>query len=671
MDCSMNGHSHNTDSEHFVQFYEDDAFLIEGLTDYIGSAIALGDKGIVIATKPHIEALEENLMQRGLLTYGRSSNHEKYLPFEVDWMLPKFMVDDMPDEARFTEVIGRIIKTAAVGHSGKICVFGEMVAILCGTENCTPRSGSRHDAAIVVENCFNNLLKQYRFSLLCGYPMNVFPRASDGIWFHEVCSLHTSVIPTEKYNASVSIDVLQRSIASLQQKAFSLVSEVNERSLIEQALREVNFDNLTGLPNRSVFQDRLQMEIRKAHRANSSLALLFIDLDRFKEINDTLGHPAGDVLLKKVGQRLLSVVRENDTVARLGGDEFTVILSDISNPSAIGFIAQNILQKIAEPFQIGSDSVYITASIGITVCPEDATSATDLIGNADQAMYASKDLGRSRVTCFTKSMQESVQKRMKLTKELRLALPGNQLRVLYQPIINLASGKIQKAEALLRWQHPMSGLISPDDFIPIAEHTGMIVDIGNWVFYEAARQVECWRKYNADFQISVNVSPAQFQGDDCNQLDWAKFLSRKGQVQDGAPIGIIIEITEGLLLDASAAVTDQLLAFRDAGIQVSLDDFGTGYSSLSYLRKFDIDYLKIDQSFVLDLDTKPDNLALCEAIIVMAHKLGLKVIAEGVENCKQCDLLRAAGCDFAQGNLFMKPVLAKEFEDFLRQGHVC
>ncbi len=658
---SYQTYEHVAVGEHFVQFYENDGFLIDGLTDYIGSALASGDKGIVIATRPHLEALEKNLSQLGLLDCERPiDNDGNYLSFETSKMLPKFMVDDMLDEKRFTDLIGGIIREAADEHNGHVRVFGEIVALLACD---TLQSEQNHEAAIRVEKCFNKLLHRTRFSLLCGYPMSAFPRASDAIVFHEVCNLHSRAIPTEKYKAPPNTDALQRTIVSLQQKAFSLASEVNERLLIEQALRVVNFDKLTGLPNRSVFQDRLQMEIRKADRARLSLALLFIDLDYFKEINDTLGHPVGDMLLRQVGQRLSSSVRGSDTVARLGGDEFTVILTEVNDHSTVDHITQSILQKLLEPFQLGNDNVYISASIGITLYPKDAGSTQDLIRNADQAMYASKDLGRNRTSYFDKSMQETAQKRMKLTRELRNALPSKQFRLDYQPIVNLTNGKIYKAEALLRWLHPVNGLISPADFIPIAERSGMIIDIGEWVFYEAVRQVMLWRKYDADFQISVNVSPVQFNKNNNSQLcRWGEFLKGNKLVQKNTPAGITVEITEGLLLDASSTVINQLLAFRDVGIQVALDDFGTGYSSLSYLRKFDIDYLKIDKSFVFDLDTKPDNLALCEGIIVMAHKLGLKVIAEGVENRKQCDLLRDAGCDFAQGYLFSRPVSVEAFE---------
>ncbi|MET0964627.1 MAG: EAL domain-containing protein [Noviherbaspirillum sp.] len=661
----MDSHANHGNAEHLVQFYESEAYLIDGIADYIGSAIAAGDVGIVIATKPHLQALEENLRQRHLLNQTPAGAGTRYMPIEAHRMLPLFMVDGMPDETLFTSVIGGIILSAEAEHQRNICVFGEMVAILCGEQYDNLRSDGKHAAAIRVEECFNRLLAQHGFSLLCGYPMDAFPREEDGVAFHQVCGLHSSVIPTEQYNSRANIDQLQRTIASLQQKAFSLVSEVNERLLIEQALREVNFDKLTGLPNRSVFQDRLHMEIRRSHRDNISLAVLFIDLDHFKEINDTLGHHSGDLLLRQVAQRLMASVRENDTVARLGGDEFTIILSELEDPEMAGEVAEQILQNLIAPFPLGSDIVHVSASIGITLYPQDAANVAELLRNADQAMYASKDRGRNRVSYFTRSMQVAAQRRRRLTSELRRAVADKQLRLFYQPIVHLATGEICKAEALVRWEHPARGMVSPAEFIPIAEHTGMIVDIGEWVFHEAARHAARWRKLQPNFQISINVSPAQFQRKRETEFSWARFLSEGKAWERQSPMGIAVEITEGLLLDASNAVINQLLAFRDAGIQVSLDDFGTGYSSLSYLRKFDIDYLKIDQSFVVDLDINSNNLALCEAIIVMAHKLGLKVIAEGVETEKQRSLLADAGCDFGQGYLFSRAVAPNEFEALL------
>jgi len=448
----------------------------------------------------------------------------------------------------------------------------------------------------------------------------------------------------------------------------ALFSDITERKKSEELIwQQANFDTLTGLPNRRMFHDRLEQEIKKAHRAGLPMVLMFLDLDRFKEINDTLGHDMGDILLKEASRRLSSCVRESDTVARLGGDEFGIVLGELDDPGIVERVSQDILRKLAEPFRLGVETAHISASIGITLYPEDATGVEALLKNADQAMYAAKRQGRNRTGYFTPSMQETAQNRMRLANDLRGALVDQQFRLVYQPIVELASGVIHKAEALIRWQHPTRGLVSPMEFIPISEDTGMINDICEWVFHEAARQAGRWRvTHHAVFQVSVNVSPTRFHRDDGFHHAWLKHLRKLGLPGQS----IAVEITEGLLLDASAAVTEQLLALRDMGIQVSLDDFGTGYSSLSYLKKFDIDYLKIDQSFVRNLAPASDDLALCQAIIVMAHKLGLKVIAEGVETEAQRVLLTAAGCDYAQGYLFSRPVPAEEFEAMLTRGAV-
>ncbi|HLD10176.1 MAG TPA: EAL domain-containing protein, partial [Methylophilaceae bacterium] len=422
---------------------------------------------------------------------------------------------------------------------------------------------------------------------------------------------------------------------------------------------QANFDLLTELPNRQMFHDRLDQDIKKASRADRPLALMLLDLDQFKEVNDTLGHDMGDVMLKDVAQRLSSCVRESDTVARLGGDEFTILLGDLVDPGSVERVAQDVLRKLTEPFHLGNEVAYVSASIGITLYPEDATEIETLLKNADQAMYAAKKQGRNRYSYFTSSMQQAVQTRMQIANDLRGALAGDQFWVAYQPIVELATGSIHKAEALLRWQHPTQGLISPAVFIPVAEDTGLIVGIGDWVFREAAHQAKRWRvSLHPEFQISVNKSPVQFHNESQTPLAWYDHLQQLGLPGQS----IAVEITEGLLLDAGTLVTKRLLEFRDAGIQVAIDDFGTGYSALSYLKKFDIDYLKIDQSFTRNLAPGSNDMALCEAIIVMAHKLGMQVIAEGVETEEQKNLLTAAGCDYAQGFLFSRPVPAEEFE---------
>jgi diguanylate cyclase (GGDEF)-like protein/PAS domain S-box-containing protein len=443
---------------------------------------------------------------------------------------------------------------------------------------------------------------------------------------------------------------------------WSIVEDITQRKESEDLIwKQANFDLLTGLPNRRMFHDRLEQELKKSHRSGTRMALMFLDLDHFKEINDTLGHAMGDILLKEAAYRLGRCVRESDTVARLGGDEFTVILSELDDTEAVERIAQHMLRRLSEPYQLGNEMAYVSASIGVTLYPEDAGDIEALLKNADQAMYAAKRLGRNRCSYFTPSMQEAAQARMRLTTDLRAAMSQQQFRLLYQPIVNLTTGQVCKAEALLRWEHPTLGIVSPDKFVPLAEETGMIVEIGDWVFRQAARQVLRWREYQLDFQIGVNKSPAQFMGDDRIHEAWFAYL-RELQLEGNS---VVVEITEGLLLDASPAVTNKLLEFRDAGMQVAIDDFGTGYSSLAYLKKFDIDYLKIDRAFVRNLAPNSDDMVLCEAIIVMAHKLGIQVIAEGIETEVQRDLLAAAGCDYGQGYLFARPLTADAFEQLL------
>lgn len=430
--------------------------------------------------------------------------------------------------------------------------------------------------------------------------------------------------------------------------------------------KQANFDMLTGLPNRHMFYDRLAQEIRKSHRAGLKMALLFVDLDKFKEINDTLGHSIGDIMLMETARRISDCVRGTDIVARLGGDEFTIVLAELGDVSSVERIVDNILRKLAEPFQLGDEVAYVSASIGITLYPVDATEVEDLLKNADQAMYMAKHKGRNRFCYFTPSMQHHAQNRLKLINELRGALAANQFRVYYQPIVELATGNIHKAEALVRWQHPKLGMVNPVQFIPLAEETGMIVEIGDWVFRESARQIVHWRAaHDIDLQISVNVSPIQFSDTGNQHRKWFAYLQEIGLPRQT----MVIEITEGLLLEAESGVMGKLLEFRDAGIQASIDDFGTGYSALSYLKKFDIDFLKIDQSFVRNLATDSDDLALCEAIIVMAHKLELKVVAEGVETEEQRKLLADAGCDYVQGFLYSRPLPASEFEKLLKGMH--
>jgi diguanylate cyclase (GGDEF)-like protein/PAS domain S-box-containing protein len=483
---------------------------------------------------------------------------------------------------------------------------------------------------------------------------------STGQWQGEIWNRRKS---GEIYPESLTINTIY-SEEGLPLRRVALFSDITKKKASEELIwQQAYFDPLTKLPNRRMFHEQLEQEIKKVERTGLPLALMFLDLDCFKEVNDTLGHDMGDLLLEIVALRLCNCVRKTDFVARLGGDEFTIILSEFANPANMERLAQDILQRLSEPFPLGNELAYISVSIGITFFPADAESGEALLKNADQSMYAAKDQGRNRYHFFTMSMQEAAQARMRLISDLRGALAGNQFWLAYQPIVELATGAIHKAEALIRWEHPKRGLITPAEFIPIAEDTKLIVQIGDWVFHEAVSQVARWRKsHHSEFQVSINKSPVQFRNEHNNHAEWLGYLQKLGLPGQS----IVVEITEGLLLDAGSAVTGQLFAFRDAGIQVSLDDFGTGYSALSYLKKFDVDYIKIDQSFVRNLAPASSDMALCEAIIVMSHKLGIKVIAEGVETKEQCDLLLAAGCDYGQGYLFSRPIPVAEFDSLLQ-----
>ncbi len=482
-----------------------------------------------------------------------------------------------------------------------------------------------------------------------------------GQWQGEICNRHKD---GHEFIEWVSINTIYNEDGTVHRRV-ALFSDITERKNAEaKAWSQANYDHLTQLPNRRLFHDRLEQEIRKSQRDGTFTALLFLDLDRFKEVNDSLGHDIGDLLLIECASRIKHCVRDYDTLARLGGDEFTVILSELHGPSDIERIASGIIERLSSPFLLDGQEAFVSASIGIALHPNDADNANDLIKYADQAMYAAKNNGRSRFHFFTRELQEAAGVRMRLASDLRYALKAGQFEVYYQPIIDMASGGIHKAEALLRWQHPEHGAISPAAFIPIAEDTGTIHEIGDWVFRQAARQVHACQSIMGDkFQISVNKSPVQFMGENKNHDDWIEMLS----VLEVPGNSIVIEITEGLLMNTDDNIANKLLRFRDAGIQVAIDDFGTGYSALSYLKKFDIDYLKIDQSFIRNLtsETSPDY-ALCEAMIVMAHKLDLKVIAEGIETEQQRNLLLAMHCDYGQGYLFSRPLPAPAFEKLLQ-----
>ncbi|WP_229495878.1 putative bifunctional diguanylate cyclase/phosphodiesterase [Massilia polaris] len=441
--------------------------------------------------------------------------------------------------------------------------------------------------------------------------------------------------------------------------ALALVTDITDRKASTELIwQQANFDQLTGLPNRHMFVDRLRQEARKADRNAAFLALLFVDLDHFKEVNDRHGHAVGDAVLSETARRIAACVRSTDTLARLGGDEFTVILSALDHAGSVERIAQAMIAALSLAFEVGGQRIFVSASIGIALYPPDGRDLDELLACADQAMYSSKAGGRNRFSYFTPDLQEAAKARQSMGADMRAAIAAKQFEILYQPIISLSSGAVYKAEALLRWRHPTRGLLGPAEFIPFAESNGLIVEIGDWVFREAARQARAWQAaIDPSFQVSVNKSPVQFRRDADMYEGWFKYLEELGLPRQS----MVIEITESILMQGADQVLERLKHYRAMGLQVALDDFGTGYSSLSHLKRFDIDYVKIDQSFVSQLEIDDGDLALCEAIIVMAHKLGLKVVAEGVETPGQRELLVDAGCDYAQGYMFAHPMPAAEF----------
>lgn len=471
-----------------------------------------------------------------------------------------------------------------------------------------------------------------------------------------------------KSGALISIEVNANAIEHEGQLVnFALVRNITERKLIEEKLyHQASYDTLTGLPNRLLFQDRLTEELSKAKRNQANVTLLFIDLDNFKEVNDTLGHHLGDLLLLQAAQRIQHSVRETDVLARMGGDEFVVILTGVTELASLGRIAQNIINAMSLPFSLDNHVSYVSASIGIASYPSDVDSLESLISAADQAMYVAKERGRNGFSFFTPNMQKQVQERLELANDLREAIVKQQLEIYLQPIVDISSEQIVKAEALIRWHHPKHGMVPPDKFIPIAEETGLIHEIGDWVFHQATQAMSRWLEIHNDasdlIQISVNMSARQFIPSEIG-IAWFDHLSAINLPANR----IVIEITESLLLGDEINIMEKLYRFREAGIKIALDDFGTGYSAMSYLKKFNIDYLKIDRSFVRDLEVDQNDRAIAEAIVVMAHKLGLKTIAEGVETAQQKKILAEVGCDYVQGYHYAKPMPVVEFLSFAKQ----
>jgi len=427
--------------------------------------------------------------------------------------------------------------------------------------------------------------------------------------------------------------------------------------------KQSEIDFLTGLGNRRQFYKNINTLTKSTNseESNSPFTLICLDLDLFKEVNDRLGHAIGDLLLIEVAKRI-SICDTQGLASRIGGDEFMVILPNVTDKTIIEKVVKCIQTNLSRSFNINGNSINITSSIGITRYPSDAKMIEQLVINGDQAMYASKKKGRNCYSYFDKKMHTEAQYKSSLTNDLRTALSKQQFTLNYQPIINLNDNSITKAEALIRWNHPARGLVSPAEFIPLAEESGLINEIGDWVFKTAIEQTSKIQKnLDSTFQMTINTSPIQYRKGGVNVLSWSDYL----RSHDLSGRNIIVEITEGVLMEARDSVIKRLFQLRDLNVGVAIDDFGTGYSSLSYLKKFDIDYLKIDQSFVNSLTVGSDDVVLIQAIIVMAHQLGIKVVAEGIETKIQKDILIEAGCDYGQGFYFSKPLNETEFLELM------
>jgi diguanylate cyclase (GGDEF)-like protein/PAS domain S-box-containing protein len=443
-----------------------------------------------------------------------------------------------------------------------------------------------------------------------------------------------------------------------------IIRDITERKCYEEQLKHLaTHDELTGLANRSLLLDRLEQSIHYARRSKRLVAVLFLDLDRFKFINDSLGHGFGDQVLCAVGRRLQQAVREADTVARFGGDEFAIVLAEVAEAEDVGLIAAKILRLLAEPHRLAGREVTHTACMGLSLYPKDSDDAATLIRNADMAMCRAKKDKQNSFAFYSPDMNQRILETLELEEALRRALERSEFCLYYQPKIDLASGRIVGCEALLRWQHPQRGMVSPANFIPLAEETGLIVPLGTWVLREACRQAIQWQEQGLPaLSMAVNISGRQFR-----EPDFVDIVERALQESGLEPGHLELEITESVAMENVETAIMTWIDLKVLGVSLSVDDFGTGYSSLNYLKQFPIHSLKIDRTFVRDIASDPNDAAIASSVIALAQNMGLKVVGEGIEAEEQLTFLRDRGCDMGQGYLFSPPVPATEFAALLRQ----
>ncbi|PCI57826.1 MAG: GGDEF domain-containing protein [Gammaproteobacteria bacterium] len=444
-------------------------------------------------------------------------------------------------------------------------------------------------------------------------------------------------------------------------KIIAIIRDVTEQHQASEFIKmHAYYDTLTQLPNRFLALDRLSQMLNEAERNNEKTAVLFLDLDDFKKVNDSLGHEVGDKLLIESAIRLKNIVRKDDTVGRLGGDEFIIILRSLTYDHNALFVAENLLRSFRNPFKIDGRELILTLSIGIAMFPENGKNSSELLRNADTAMYKAKSLGRNTYSFFTKEMNVNMLRRLEVEEQMHGALERGEFEVYYQPQIDAINKKIIGAEALLRWYNPALGNVTPDEFIPIAEHTGLIVPIGQFVLKQALSFLNIWQtEQQTSLRIAVNLSPRQFR--DTELLNFIETSLTKANITADK---LELEITEGVLMIGQAYIDNALMKLHELGVKLSMDDFGTGYSSLSYLRQYAFDILKIDRSFINGITSNKADCDLVKATIAMAHSLGLKVVAEGVETKEQFELLNQLECDYLQGYYFSKAITMKQLLDF-------
>ena len=510
----------------------------------------------------------------------------------------------------------------------------------------------------------------YRVEELMGKDARIF--APPHIWKAKspqsmLMRFRRETMNTRKDGSTFPVQLMSDVVTDAEGEVFAVITtceDISERKKNEETIKQLAFyDPLTGLPNRSLFNDRLDQELAKARRHKELLAVMFLDLDRFKVVNDSLGHAMGDLLLQEVAQRLKGIIREGDTVSRFGGDEFVMIFPDTTGVEDVSVIAEKILRNLSDVYALNGTDVHITASIGISVFPDNGDEQEVLVKNADTTLYYAKEQGRNNFQFYSATINENALERLILQSHLRKA-NNNEFIVHYQPQVDLKSGRISGAEALVRWQHPEYGLLSPVKFIPLAEETGLISSIGKHVCFTACAQNKTWQEAGfPPFRMAINISMYQFV-----QKDFIKML--KGVLDEVglAPEYVELELTESIVMQNLEYTASTLNELKALGIHCAIDDFGTGYSSLSYLKNLPIGKLKLDKSFVSSLTKDPNDDAISRAVISMAHSLNLRVVAEGVETAEQLEFLRAHHCDEAQGYLFGKPLPAREFVQLLISG---